>query len=297
MERKFDAEESLELIEREKISWMPTVPTVLIRWLALPDEAQRKFDLSSMRVVQVTGAPCPVTVKKGINEFFMRQGAPVPVFHEHYGSADVSTITVLYPEDYLADPRRYASVGRACVGDFKIINDEGRECKPGENGTVYSRSLTSIGMISVGAEEAVKDGFRMIDGKEWYDDGVIGHADEAGFLYLTGRKKEMIITGGVNIFPPEIEEVIFKHPKVADVTVIDVPDPDLGEVAGAIVQPKGEEKVTEEEIIEYCKKEGLYGYKIPKKVEFVEELPRRVDGKILKRELRERYWKGVERRG
>jgi long-chain acyl-CoA synthetase len=123
--------------------------------------------------------------------------------------------------------------------------------------------------------------------------------DEDDFLYLTGRAKEMIISGGVNILPNELEEIIVKHPKVLDVGVIRAPDKDLGEVPAAVVQLKEGESSTEEEIIEYCKKEGLYGYKVPRIIEFVEELPRHIDGKLIKRDLERKYWeeKGIKRRG
>jgi len=148
-----------------------------------------------------------------------------------------------------------------------------------------------------GTEKKLKDSQRIINGKEWYDDGLVGHQDEDGFLYLTSRVKEMIICAGVNIFPVEIERVLFMNKKIYDASVIRVPHPDLGEIPLACVQLKDNETLTEAEIKDYCKEKGLKGYKIPQTVEFYDKLPRHIDGKILKRELEKKYWEGHEQRG
>jgi long-chain acyl-CoA synthetase len=160
-----------------------------------------------------------------------------------------------------------------------------------------SRSNATVSLRYPGSEHRLHESIRIIDGSEWFDDGLLGYLDEDGFLYLTGREKEMIISGGVNIYPLEIEQVILRHPAVFDVAVVRLPHPDLGEVPIACVQRHGGAKATEEEIISFCKEENLYGYKLPAKVEFFSELPRHIDGKIIKRELEERYWEEVARRG
>jgi len=296
--REFDPEEFLRLIERERINWTFVAPTILQRVLALPDEIKHRYDLSSMHSLICAAAPCPVEVKKEINELFLRQGAKRNVFNEYYGSAETAIITILLPGDYAENPKRYASVGKPRCADLRIFNDKQKTwCQPNEEGLVLSRSCTTVSLRYPGSEEKLPESIKIIDGEEWFDDGLLGYADEDGFLYLTSRVKEMLISGGVNIYPHEIESIILKHPKVFDVAVIPVPDKDLGEVPAAIVQLKEGEKMGEDEVMEHCKKNNLYGFKLPKLVEFVKELPRHVDGKVMKRELEEKYWKGMERRG
>ncbi len=296
--RQFDPEEFLRLIEAERVSWTFVAPTILQRVLALPEEVKGKYRLGSMRSLICAAAPCPPEVKREINELFMRQGAPGPVFNEYYGSAETAVVTILLPDDYRDHPKRIESVGKARGGDLAIyLEEEGRWATPGEVGRVMSRTAPTLSLRYPGSEERLHESIRIIDGKEWYDDGLLGYVDEDGFLYLTGRVKEMIICGGVNIFPLEIEEVILRHPAVFDVAVVRLPHPDLGEVPIACVQLHPGQEATEEEILAFCKEQGLYGYKVPARVEFFEELPRHIDGKIIKRELEERYWKGVERRG
>lgn len=298
--RRFEPEEFLRLIEKERINWSFVAPTLLQRILALPDEVKRKYNLSSMHSLICAAAPCPPEVKRGINDLFIQQGCEEEPFMEYYGSAETAIITVLLPKDYIEKPKRIESVGKPRCGFARIYDEEkGEWCPPNKVGKVLSRTAPTVSLRYTGTLEKIKDAFYMIDGEEWFDDGLLGYMDEDDFLYLTGRAKEMIISGGVNILPNEIENIIIKNPKVLDVGVIRIPDKDLGEVPAAIVQLKEDEKATGEEIIEYCKKEGLYGYKIPKMVEFVEELPRHIDGKLMKRDLERKYWedKGIKRRG
>ncbi len=293
--RKFDAEEFLRLIERERVNWTFVAPTILQRVLALPDGIKRKYYLGSMRALICAAAPCPPQVKRDINRLFMEGGTAGPVFGEYYGSAETAIITVLLPRDYLEKPRRLNSVGKARCGDLGIyLEEEKRWAEPGEVGKVMGRTASTLSLRYPGSEEKLHESLRIIDGREWYDDGLLGYLDEDGFLYLTGRVKEMIISGGVNIYPIEIEEVILRHPDVFDVAVVRLPHPDLGEVPIACVQLHQGKKVGEEEILDFCRKEGLFGYKIPAKVEFLEELPRHIDGKIIKSELEKRFWKEQE---
>ncbi|MDY6965149.1 MAG: AMP-binding protein, partial [Halobacteriota archaeon] len=238
MIRKFDPEYTLKLIEEERVSWSFVVPTILQRWLALPEEVKKRHYLGSMHTLICAAAPCPVEVKKGTNDLFLQQGTKRPVFYEYYGSAETMIITLLRPDDYIAKPERYASVGKVRCGDLKIFDEERGELPPKESGIVHGRTINTVSLRYPGSSDRLKSVLREIDGKEYYDDGLIGYLDEDGFLYLTDRVKDMIISGGVNIYPSEIEEVILKHPAVSDVAVIGVPNPDLGEAVRAEIQLK-----------------------------------------------------------
>ncbi len=296
--RKFEPEAYLRMIEKERISWAFAVPTILQRILALPEEVKARYDLSSMHTLISAAAPCPPDVKEAVNELFMRQGAGQPVFHEYYGSSETGIITLLLPQDYQEKPQRIHSVGKARCGDILIYDDiNDKICDTKEEGLVLGRTVTTMSLRYPGTEEKLKDNRKIINGVEWYDDKLIGYLDEDGFLYLTGRVKEMIICGGVNIFPVEIENVLSKHHQVADVAVIRAPDPDLGEVPLACVQLQPEETATQEELLEFCKAQGLSGYKLPRQVDFYEELPRHIDGKLIKRKLEAAYWEKAEQRG
>jgi len=289
--RKYDPELMLKLIERENISYIHSTPTHLQRILALPDEVKRMYDLSSMHAIVSCGAPCPVDTKRSINELFIQQGAKGPVYSEYYSSIEIAApIALLSPKDYMENPKRIESVGKTNRGgEIKILDKDGKECPPNKEGRIYARTMGTTTLHYPGTEEMLKENLCMIDGKEWYNEFELGYLDEDDFLYVTGREKELIIVGGVNVYPNEIEASILRNPKVLDVAVIKVPDKDLGEVPGAIIQLKEGEKSSKEEIIEHCKKEGLYGYKIPKIVEFIEELPKTPHGKTLKRELEKKY--------
>ncbi len=296
--RKFDPETYLAMIEKERISWAFAVPTILQRILALPEAIKSRYRLGAMRALFSAAAPCPPEVKTGINALFMQQGASGPVFHEYYGSSESAVITLLLPADYQEKPERIHSVGKARCGDILIYDDLNEKvCGPKEEGLVLGRTVGTMSLRYPGSEEKLKDNHLIVNGVEWYNDKLIGYVDEDGFLFLTGRVKEMIISGGVNIFPLEMENVLVNHPKIADVAVIRAPDPDLGEVPLACVQLHQGESATAEEIKIFCKEKGLKGFKIPKDVVFYEELPRHIDGKLIKRKLEESFWKDVERRG
>jgi len=296
--RKFDPENYLRMIEKERVSWAFAVPTILQRILALPPEVKSRYDLSSMRTLISAAAPCPPDVKTAINGLFMSRGARQPVFHEYYGSSESAVITLLLPEDYRQKPHRVNSVGKPRCGDILIYDDLNETvCPGGKEGLVLGRTIGTISLRYPGTEEKLKDNHKIINGVEWYDDKLIGYLDADGFLYLTGRVKEMIISGGVNIFPLEIENILSKHPLVADVAVIRAPDPDLGEVPLACVQLREGESATSDEIKNFCRKQGLKGFKIPKDVVFYDKLPRHIDGKLIKRKLEEPFWKGVRQRG
>ncbi|MGJ8686740.1 MAG: class I adenylate-forming enzyme family protein [Spongiibacteraceae bacterium] len=282
---KFDAEKFLEITEREKVNFTFVAPTMLERILKLDDCIKHKYDLSSMEMIFCSGAPCPDYVKSQINALFKKQGASRNVFNEFYGSSEVTLISVLRADDYEENPARYKSVGKAIASDVRIYNhDEKRWCKTGEIGHVLVRN-PRIYKVRAGKTEEINNSLIEVGGVYWYDDGCLGYLDADNFLYLTARSKDMIISGGVNVFPPEIEEALKTHPDVLDVAVVKVADDDLGEVAGAVVQMLEGRKITEQALIDYAREHGLYGFKLPKYIKMVDELPKNSVGKIRKAEL------------
>lgn len=294
---KFTPEGFLKAIQDERINWTFVAPTMLERVLALPDEIKGKYRLGSMRSLICAAAPCPPHIKQEINRLFRRQGAPGDVFHEYYGASETGIITILLPKDYQENPDRYRSVGKVRAAECRIYDvDAGRWAAPGAAGKVLVRSALTFGLQYVGEQQKTDDCFLKIDGQLWYDDGLIGYLDDHSFLYLTSRAKEMIICGGVNIFPNEIEDVIKRHPSVLDAAVVRAPDPDLGEVPAAVVQLRDGAVLTESELVAHCKDSGLYGFKLPRRIEFA-ALPRNLAGKLPKKELEDRFWQGVERIG
>lgn len=295
--RKFTPEGFLQQIQQERINWTFVAPTMLERVLALPEDERNKYDLSSMRTLICAAAPCPPHVKKEINALFRASGAPGDVFHEYYGASETGLITMLLPEDYAANPDRYRSVGKVRAAQCRILDAETNTWAPaGKEGKVMLRSALTMGLQYVGEQKKTDDCYRIVDGLSWYDDGLIGYLDADGFLYLTSREKEMIISGGVNVFPNEIEDVIKRHPSVLDVAVVRAPDPDLGEIPAAVIQCVAGASVTGDEVLEHCHQAGLYGFKLPRRILF-RELPRNLAGKLPKKELEAELWQGVERIG
>ena len=296
--KRFDPEDFLRIIEQERINWVFVVPTMLERILTLSEKIRHRYDLSSMQTVICAAAPATPELKKNTNELFKHQGCTINVFTEFYGSSETAVASVLLPKDYEENPARYASVGKIRCAETKIYDKDSRTwCPPNKDGNVLTRSLTTVSLNYAGSPEKLDQAFRKVDGQPWFDDGLRGHIDEDGFLYLTGREKEMIISGGVNIFPNEIETAIKQHQMVFDVAVVRYPDKGLGEVPAAVIQLKEGHLIREDDIINHCKDIKLSGYKIPKYVEFVETLPRHIDGKMRKSEIEDRYWQGIERRG
>jgi long-chain acyl-CoA synthetase len=293
--RKFSAEGMLQMIQDERIGWVFVAPTMLERILKLPEDVLGKYNLSTMRSVICAAAPCPPHVKQEINALFKRQGAPKDVFHEYYAASETGLVTILEPADYKNNPERYKSVGKVRGCDCRIWDaDTEQWAETGKEGKVIMRTPTVYGLEYAGvSEEDMRKNFIEIEGQLWYDDGLIGYLDKDEYLYLTSRAKEMIICGGVNLFPNEIENVIKQYSKVADVAVVRGPDKDLGEVPFAVVQLKEGESATEEEILEFCKEKGLYGFKLPRLIEFG-ELPRNLAGKLPKKDLEARFWEGIE---
>lgn len=295
--RKFTAEGFLQMIQDERINWTFVAPTMLERVLALPEEVKARYRLGSMRSLICAAAPCAPHVKQEINALFRRQGAPDDVFHEYYGASETGIITILLPEDYQADPARYRSVGKVRAAECRIYDAENGQWAPtGQAGKVLVRSALTFGLQYAGQQQKTDDCYLTIDGKIWYDDGLIGYLDKDQFLYLTSREKEMIISGGINLFPNEIEDIIKRHPAVLDVAVVRAPDKDLGEVPAAVIHLRESMALSADEILVHCREAGLYGFKLPRVIEFA-DLPRNLAGKMPKKELEARFWGGVERLG
>ncbi|MGZ4121574.1 MAG: AMP-binding protein, partial [Actinomycetota bacterium] len=275
MER-FDAEDVLRLIERERVTWSMMVPIHFVRMLALPDDVRARYDLSSMRRIIHAAAPCPPDVKRRIIELFGDD-----VIWEFYGMTE-GRATLITATEWLAKP---GSVGRPMPGArVTILDADGNELPAGETGLVYVQ--TAGGRFEyAGAPDKTDEAWH----GEYFTVGDMGYLDDDGYLFLTDRHQDMIISGGSNVYPAEVEAILHRHPAVADVAVIGVPDPEWGETVKAIVETRA--PVGADELIAFCR-EHLAHYKCPRSVDFVEQLPRQPNGKVRKRELRAPYWEG-----
>jgi long-chain acyl-CoA synthetase len=278
MER-FDAAQYLELVERFRVTHSQVVPTMFSRLLKLPDEVRKAADVSSLEVIIHAAAPCPVPVKEQIIDWFG------PVLLEYYAATEGNGFTFCDSEEWLA---HRGTVGRSVSGEVLILDDDGKECPPGTAGTVWFRGSTNF--------EYFNDPAKTAESRNAAGDtstvGDVGYLDEDGWLFLTDRKTYMIISGGVNIYPQETENLLITHPKVMDAAVLGVPDEDLGEAVKAVVQPMPDVEPgpeLERELIAFCR-EHLAHYKCPRTIDFEEELPRLPTGKLYKRLLRDRYW-------
>ena len=281
---KFDAELALALIERERVTHSQWVPTMFVRMLKLPEEVRSRYDLSSHRIAVHAAAPCPVEVKEQMLAWWG------PIINEYYSGTENIGTTTITAEDWLAHK---GSVGQAAVGTvIHICDDEGRELGPGAVGTIYME-LPGATFEYHGQKEKTGS-VRHPEHESWRTLGDIGHLDEDGYLYLTDRKAFMIISGGVNIYPQEIEDVLLAHPKVLDAAVFGVPNDEMGQEVKAVVQPLRFEDAgpgLEGELRSWCT-DRLAGYKRPRSYDFEAQLPRLDNGKLYKTALRDRYWEG-----
>ncbi len=285
MER-FDAEAALAAIERYRVTHSQWVPTMFVRLLKLSPETRQRYDLSSLQAVIHAAAPCPIPVKEEIIRWLG------PIVHEYYSGTESNGLTYCDSEQWLGHK---GSVGKAVGCEVHIVGEDGREVPVGEEGAVYFGEAKGPGFEY--HNEPDKTAASFLD-NGWSTLGDIGKLDQDGFLYLTDRKSNMIITGGVNVYPQETENVLAVHPKVHDVAVIGVPNPDFGEEVKAIVQPVDMSDAGEalaSELIGYCR-ERLADIKCPRSVEFRAELPRHPTGKLYKRLLRDEYWQGHQSR-
>ena len=277
MER-FDPEGALALIERHSITHSQWVPTMFVRMLKMPEEIRTKYDLSSHRMAVHAAAPCPMETKRRMIEWWGE------ILFEYYAGTEGIGFCCLGSRDWLAHP---GSVGPALVGTLRIMDDDGQECPLGEPGLIY---------FADGPEfEYHNDPARTAEARNdrgWFTLGDVGRVDEDGYLYLTDRKSFMIISGGVNIYPQEIENLLVSHPKILDVAVVGVPDPEFGEAVKAVVQAMEPDQAGADlaaEILDYCRRH-LSAIKCPRTVDFDPALPRHENGKLYKRLIKDRYW-------
>ena len=269
----FEPEAALDLIQRERITSSLMVPTMLVRIAALPPETIGRYDTSSLRWVMSGAAPLSTEAAR---RFMDRFG---PVLWNFYGSTETGLVTIAGPEDHVSRP---GTIGKKMRGNaIRLIGEDGKEVPVGQIGELYAHNSTLISGYH-GNDEATTDAQR--DG--FFSVGDLGRVDADGYYYLESRKHDMVISGGVNIYPREIEDHLCTHPAILEVAVIGVPDLEWGETLKAFVVTRHGLQVTEQEVIDYCRA-GLADYKRPRKVTFLAELPRNPTGKILKRELRE----------
>ena len=276
----FDAESSLKFIEKYSVSMSQWVPTMFVKMFKLPDDIRNKYDLSSHKCAIHAAAPCPIKIKKMMIEWWG------PIIHEFYAGSEGNGFIACNSEEWLAHE---GTVGKPIVGIPHICNDEGEELPIGEEGTIWFEVDSDFKYHK--DEEKTKESRHTIHGN-WSTLGDVGKLDEDGYLYLTDRKAFMIITGGVNVYPQETENLLITHPKVSDCAVIGVPNEEFGEEVKAVIEPiewseRGED--LEEELINFCK-ENLSSIKCPKSIDFEKELPRHPTGKLYKRLLKDRYW-------
>lgn len=277
---RFDAEQALRLIEKHRVTTTYMAPTLIARILNLPEEVKRSIDPGSLRLIIAGAAPFPFSLKQRCIEYFGE------VLLEFYGATETSFNTVLRPEDQLRKP---GSCGQAIPGqEIRLLDEEGIEVPVGVPGEIWVRNdvLAEYYKRPEATSKSMRDGFFSV--------GDIAYRDEEGFYFICDRKIDMIISGGVNIYPAEIEAVLAAHPAIADAAVIGVPNEEFGEEVKAVVQLRPGSSTTAAELVAFCN-DRLAGYKRPRTVDFVDELPRDLAGKLQKRKLREAYWAGSGR--
>lgn len=277
---RFDAEESLRIIDRHRVTHSQWVPTHFVRMLRLPQEVRDCYDVSGLQYAVHAAAPCPTEVKSQMMDWFG------PILHEYYSSTEANGITMVNPTEWI-DKR--GTVGKAKLGVIRVCGDDGVELPTGASGVVYFEREALPFQYHNDTEKTVKA--RHPDHPNWTTCGDIGYVDDDGYLFLNDRKAFTIISGGVNIYPQEIENCLALHPDVEDVAVIGVPDAEFGERVLAAVQLSsgvvGDESVTRR--LQEFVREHLAGYKVPRDVRFVEALPRTPTGKLVKGPLRDRF--------
>ena len=276
---KFDAERALVEIQRHRCSSTFMAPTLLKRITDLPESVRARYDVTSMRAIIMAAAPCPMSVKEAVVGYFG------PVLYEFYGSTELGVNTILKPADVLRKP---GSCGQAAPGrELALLDDDGKPVPVGEPGELYVKHFSGI------LDEYYKDvpataGMRR---GEWYSVGDVAYVDADGFYYICDRKRDMIISAGVNIYPAEIEDALHRHPDIEDVAVFGVPDDEWGERVHAAIQARPAARLTAEDVIAFAR-QHVAGYKVPREVTFHTDFPRDAAGKLLKRVLREPYWAG-----
>jgi len=287
MER-FDPIEALRLIEQHDITHAQFVPTMFVRMLKLEPEVRQRFDLSTLTVAIHAAAPCPVAVKQQMIDWWG------PILWEYYGGTELNGLTMCNSDEWLEHP---GTVGRAVFGTLHICDDDGNELPPGQPGAVYFEQATQP--FEYHNDPDKTEGSQHPTQPLWTKLGDVGYMDDDDFLHLTDRESFMIIAGGVNIYPQEIEDRLILHPAVEDVAVFGIPHPDMGEEVKAVVQLTKAARLRqahlEQELLDYAR-QHLAGYKVPRSIDFDDQLPRLETGKLYKRLLRDRFWGNAESR-
>ncbi|MCM2308944.1 MAG: AMP-binding protein [Sulfuritalea sp.] len=283
LEEKFDAEATLALIARHRIDTVYLVPTMYVRLLRLPAEVRSRHDLSSLKFVASTGSPCAPEVKRAMIEWLG------PVIYEAYASSETGYITVMRPQDAARKP---GSAGKALGrAEIRILDEAGRELPSGEIGTIYAHQ-PAYSDFSYHGNDAAR---RAIEREGLVSVGDMGYMDAEGFLYVCDRAADMVISGGVNIYPAEIEHVLITLPGIIDCAVVGIPDEEFGEaLAAQVVAEAG--AALDAEAIRKTLSERIAGYKVPRRIDIVAALPRDDNGKVQKRRIRDAYWAGRSRR-
>jgi long-chain acyl-CoA synthetase len=282
LQPRFDAEDLLRQIEQHRITHLHMVPTMFVRLLKLPAEVRGKYDLSSLKFVVHAAAPCPPDVKRQMIEWWG------PIINEYYGGTETGGAVFHTAEEALKKP---GTVGRPIPGAVvKILDAAGKELGPGKIGEVYLR----IGGFPDFTYNGMDDKRHEVERNGLITCGDVGYLDEEGYLFLCDRVRDMVISGGVNIYPAEIEAVLIGMPGVQDCAVFGIPDEEYGESLAAFIQPQPNATLTADAVRAWLR-ERVAGYKVPKMVEFRAELPREDSGKIFKRKLRAPYWEKAGR--
>jgi long-chain acyl-CoA synthetase len=276
--RKFDAARWIDLVKEHRVTNTFSAPTQLKRIVSLPDDVLAKADMSSMVTLIANAAPVPYSLKQ---EIVGKLGDGF--LYEVYGSTELGVDTVLKPEDQLRKP---GSCGKPYGGiEIRIVNDDGADAAPGEPGELFVRTT-----LAMDGYHRTEQQLTELPEQEWKSVGDVAYVDDEGFVYICDRKKDMIISGGVNIYPAEIEAVLHEHPQVLDVAVFGIPDDEWGESVYAVVQAKPAETIDVTELRAFVE-ERVAGYKRPRRYELRDELPRTDAGKLLKRVLRDEFWR------
>lgn len=280
---RFDAEQVLALVEEHRIDVLYLVPIMYVRLLKLPAEVRARYDLSSIRFVASTGSPCSPEVKRAMIEWFG------PVIHETYASSEAGMITVATPEDAAQRP---GTAGRPVdAASVRILDEAGQPCAPGETGLVYVRQPAYPDFTYLNNDAAR----RAIDREGRVTLGDLGYLDADGYLFICDRASDMVISGGVNIYPAEIEHELVRYPGVADCVVFGVPDDEYGERLHGVIEPMPGAEIAPAAVIDWLKAR-LSGFKVPRTIEITARLPRDETGKLAKRRLRDQHWAGRQRR-
>ena len=275
----FDAETALALIDSYRVTCAQWVPTHFVRMLRLPAEVRERYDVTSLRTAVHAAAPCPIEVKERMIQWWG------PVLFEYYAGTEGNGMTAISSQEWL---RKKGSVGKAVYGEIKVCDEAGEEVAAGVEGSIYFAGTRPFEYHN--APEKTQESRNR---QGWSTLGDIGHVDADGYLFLTDRKAFMIISGGVNLYPQEIENLLITHPAVLDVAVVGAPDPEMGEKVVAVVQPvnfSAAGPALADELMAFAR-ERLSHVKVPRLIEFTRELPRHANGKLYKRLLRDEYWR------